>query len=66
MKSNQTVPVFDLGAWNNNACRGYVIYAMENCDFKCEDIKRVVKELHWVFDVKTIEEAEEHYCGSPY
>ncbi len=45
---------------------GYVIWAMENCDFGPEDIKRVVRELHWVFDMKSIEEADEHYCQSPY
>lgn len=32
--------------WSNNACRGYVIYAMENCGFSHEDIRRVVGELH--------------------
>ena len=52
--------------WNNGACRGYVIWAMENLDFKPEDIQRVVRELHWVFDVKSIEEADKHYCDSPY
>ncbi len=52
--------------WKNSACRGYVIWAMENLDFKPEDIKRVVDELHWVFDMKTIDEAEEHYQNSPY
>lgn len=28
--------------WSNNVCRGYVIYAMENCGFSPEDIRRVV------------------------
>ena len=32
--------------WSNNACRGYVIYAMENCGFSPKDIRRVVAELH--------------------
>ena len=41
--------------WGNNACRGYVIYAMENCGFSHEDIRRVVGELHYVFDFKTLE-----------
>ena len=36
--------------WSNNACRGYVIYAMENCGFSHEDIRRVVGELHYIFD----------------
>lgn len=52
--------------WSNSACRGYVILAMESLDFKPEDIQRVVDELHWVFDVRGIEEADAHYCNSPY
>ena len=35
--------------WSNGACRGYVIYAMENCGFKTADIRRVVAELHESF-----------------
>lgn len=54
------------GGWSNGACRGYVIYAMENCGFKPEDIRRVVGELYYVFDFKTLGEAEEHYQNSPY
>lgn len=52
--------------WSNGACRGYVIYAMENCGFSPEDIKRVVGELHYVFDMRGIEEAEQHYQNSSY
>ena len=29
--------------WSNNACRGYVIYAMENCGFSPQDIRRVFR-----------------------
>lgn len=54
------------GDWSNGACRGYVIYVMENCGFKSADIERVVGELHDVFDFKTLDEAEEHYQKSPY
>ncbi|MVB11400.1 hypothetical protein CAFE_21150 [Caprobacter fermentans] len=52
--------------WSNGACRGYVIYAMENGGFSPEDIQRVVGELHYVFDMRGIEEAEQHYQNSPY
>ena len=45
--------------WNNNACRGYVIYAMENCGFSPTDIRRVVAELHEVFDFCGLEEAQQ-------
>lgn len=52
--------------WSNNACRGYVIWAMENCGFKPGDIQQVISELHYVFDMKSIDEADKHYCNSPY
>lgn len=52
--------------WSNNACRGYVIYAMENCGFSSEDIWRVVGELHYIFDFKTLEEAKHHYENGSY
>ena len=38
---------------------------MENYGFQSKDIKRVVHELHWVFGMKSIEEADRHYCQSP-
>lgn len=66
MQYNPTLAALLSGPWNNGACRGYVIYAMENCGFSTEDIRRVVGELHYVFDIKTLQEAEEHYQNSPY
>ena len=44
--------------WSNNVCRGYAIYAMENCGFSAGDIRRVVAELYEVFDCRGLEEAE--------
>ena len=52
--------------WSNNACRGYVIYAMENCGFSPNDIRRVVAELYEVFDFRSLEEAQQHFEESPY
>ena len=52
--------------WSNNDCRGYVIKAMEDCDFSPEDIKRVVAELHYIFDICAVAEASEYYEKSPY
>ena len=46
--------------------RGYVIYAMENCGFSPTDIRRVVAELHEVFDFCGLEEAQQHFENSPY
>lgn len=52
--------------WSNNACRGYVIYAMEHCGFSPGDIRRVVAELHEVFDFCGLEETQQHFENSPY
>ena len=53
--------------WSNNACRGYVIKAMENCGFSSDDIRRmmairqVLTELYEVFDFCAVEEAAHYY-----
>ncbi|WP_449355182.1 hypothetical protein [Youxingia wuxianensis] len=52
--------------WSNDACRGYVIAAMERCGFKPSDIKQVMVELYEVFDYTTLQEAEAYYERSPY
>jgi hypothetical protein len=66
MEKNMILDMILAQRWSNGACRGYIIRAMENCDFSPEDIKRVVSELHYVFDMRSIEEAEQHYQNSPY
>ena len=66
MKFEPTLAAMLAEPWSNNACRGYVIYAMENCGFSPEDIRRVVGELHYVFDFKTLDEAQHHYENGPY
>ena len=43
--------------WSNDACRGYVIAAMERCGFKPSDIEQVMVELYEVFDYTTLQEA---------
>ena len=52
--------------WSNDACRGYVIAAMERCGFKPSDIEQVMVELYEVFDYTTLQEAEAYYERSPY
>ena len=43
-----------------------IIYAMENCGFSPNDIRRVVAELYEVFDFRSLEEAQQHFEESPY
>ena len=52
--------------WSNNACRGYVIKAMESCGFKPKDIQKVVTELYEVFDFCAVKEAADYYENSRY
>ena len=52
--------------WSNDACRGYVIMAMQDCGFSHEDIHRVVRQLYEVFDFHTINEAEQKYYHGDY
>lgn len=66
MKYDPELAALPAHPWSNNACRGYVIYAMENCGFSPTDIRRVVAELHEVFDFYGPEEAQQHFENSPY
>lgn len=66
MEQNPDLAAMLFQPWSNNACRGYVIIAMENCGFSSEDIHRVVKELREVFDFCDLEEAQQHYEKGRY
>ena len=52
---------FQIGVDSNNACRGYVIKAMESCGYKSKDIREVLIELYEVFDFCSVEEAAAYY-----
>ena len=38
MKENISSPELTLNIWSNDACRGYVIMAMQDCGFTHKDI----------------------------
>jgi hypothetical protein len=52
--------------WSNNACMGYVIMALEALKYPEEDIKKIIAEMKYGFDMSTIGEANQHYCKSPF
>lgn len=52
--------------WKNGACLGYVIQAMENLDYEPNNIQLMVSEMRELFDFVSIDEADAHYCKSPY
>ena len=58
-------PGLEPDEWSNDACRGYVIMAMEDCGFSKKDIRRVVGQLYEVFDLNSVEDAKEKYLSSP-
>ena len=60
------IPGLEPDEWSNDACRGYVIMAMEDCGFSKKDIRRVVGQLYEVFDLNSVEDAKEKYHSSPY
>lgn len=60
-KSFQEIQDMLTDRWSNNACRGYVIKAMENCGFKSKDISQVLTKLYEVFDFCAVEEAASYY-----
>lgn len=58
--------LFEPDEWSNDACRGYVIMAMEACGFLKEDIRRVSAQLHEVFEFNSVEDAKKKYRSSSY
>ena len=60
-KSLQEIQDMLTDRWSNNACRGYIIKAMESCGNKSKDIWEVLMELYEVFDFCSAEEAAAYY-----
>lgn len=52
--------------WNNYACLGYLIKAMESLEIDEKEIQKVVNKMKYWFDMKTIQEADEIYRNSRY
>lgn len=52
--------------WSNDACKGYLIKAMEDSEFKEEDIKKVIGELRYTFDFNSLDDAKQIYMKSKY
>jgi hypothetical protein len=44
---------------DNDQARGYAILAMVDAGLKNEDIAKAVRSMHYMFDLKTEEEAED-------
>ena len=51
---------------SNDACRGYIIMAMQDCGFSHKEIKRVLIQLYEVFDLNTLEQAKQKYLSGDY
>ena len=60
-KSLQEIQDMLTDRWSNNACRGYVIKAMESCGYKSKDIREILIELYEVFDFRSVKEAADYY-----
>lgn len=64
MESN--VPLSLGDNWSNGSCLGYAIMAMEWQGLSKEQIKGVVSAMQWMFDIKTLGEADQHFYNSAY
>ena len=49
------------GPWNNAACKGYAMMAMEQEGLDAEIVKKVLSRMEWCFDSTTVREAESYY-----
>lgn len=47
--------------WNNDACKGYCILAMEDAGYNREQIREVLRQFSDVFDFVTQDQAEAAY-----
>jgi hypothetical protein len=65
-KTVEMIPGMEQDEWSNDACRGYVIMAMEDCGFSKKDIRRVVGQLYEVFDLNSVQDAKEKFYSSSY
>lgn len=52
--------------WNNQSCMGYAIMAAERAGLPPEEVRKITKAMHRVFDDKSLEQAAEHYRQSDY
>ena len=55
------IPGLETDEWSNDACRGYVIMAMEDCGFSKKDIRRVVGQLYDFIDVDNFKDYNDKY-----
>ena len=54
------------GPWSNEACKGYVIAALEAMNAAPEEIQAVISSLSNQFEDMSVEEARNHYTSSRY
>ncbi len=52
--------------WDNDACIGYAIKALENLGYDLDEIRRVVRSMKNTFDWTSVDEAARHYKNSRY
>lgn len=52
--------------WSNNACLGYVILAAKRMRLTEKGTELLIQSVKAQFDSKSVEEAAQVYCKSPY
>lgn len=62
----QPIPGLEPDMWRNDACRGYVIMAMQDGGFSQKEIRRVLLQLYEVIDFNTLEQTKQEYLSGNY
>jgi hypothetical protein len=52
--------------WSNSACLGYAIMAAQEAGFTDEQIQALIRKMHYMHDMRTLEEAKEAYQKTIY
>lgn len=52
--------------WSNYACFGYTIKSMKELNYTDEQITEVIGKMHYVMDMKSVDEAKDIYTNSSY
>ena len=65
-KTYPSIPGLEPDAWSNDACRGYIIMAMQDCGFSHKEVMSVLTQLYEVFDLNTLEQAKQKHLSGDY
>lgn len=55
-----------MESWNNSACLGYLVMALESAGFPADEIQRLAAIVREKMDIYDLVEAANYYDHGPY